>query len=162
MANSLWSEENSPQLYLFFFAHLWQLNFLVKLVTLSLWWRITDTICKQKIVVLLNVAFSANVGELAFWTTPAQVCLIINIQGFHDKGEFTYIYYRSLQFVNWFSILSLNAIKFNYGKTRMYRFLQVRISTELISMNGSLNSVHCPHRMGWKSSKFWTRSEDRE
>ena len=66
MANSLWSEENSPQLYLFF-AHLWQLNFLVKLVTLTLWWRITDTICKQKIVVLWNVAFSANVGELAFW-----------------------------------------------------------------------------------------------
>ena len=65
MANSLWSEENSPQLYLFF-AHLWQLNFLVKLVTLTLWWRINDTICKQKIVVLWNVAFSANVGELAF------------------------------------------------------------------------------------------------
>ena len=72
MANSLWSEENSPQLYLFF-AHLWQLNFLVKLITLTQWRRITDTICKQKIVVLWNVAFSANVGELAFCCSFAQV-----------------------------------------------------------------------------------------
>ena len=62
MANSLWSEENSPKLYLFFCA----------LVTVEFYCETCyiDSMVKnnrQKIVVLWNVAFSTNVGELAFW-----------------------------------------------------------------------------------------------
>ena len=63
--------------YINFFAHLWQLNFLLKLVTLTLWWRITDSICKQKTVVLQNAAFTANVTELAFWQLRIN-CVWIN------------------------------------------------------------------------------------
>ena len=58
MANSVWCEENSPQLYLFYCA----------LVTVEFFSETgyIDSICKQKIVVLRNTAFSANVTELAF------------------------------------------------------------------------------------------------
>ena len=65
MANSLWSEENSPQLYLFFCA-LVTVEFSCETCYIDSMVKKTDTICKQKIVVLWNVAFSANVVELAF------------------------------------------------------------------------------------------------
>ena len=56
MANSPWSKENSPKLYLFFFA--------LVIVEFSCETCYIDS--KQKIAIMWNVAFSANVGELAF------------------------------------------------------------------------------------------------
>ena len=62
--------------YIYFIAHLWQLDFPVKHVTLTLWWRIIYSICKQKIVVMQNIYFSAINTLLAFCKGEIQLAIV--------------------------------------------------------------------------------------